>query len=96
MSKKQAALHKIFSNKDDKVAKHQSIYDVDSWTIIRKNVLAGFSRSIGAWIFNLVILGAAAYILLPMLGDTVNNFFGQLEDTLNSEFPNQVEFHLKK
>lgn len=96
MSKKQAVLHKVFSNKDDKVARHQSIYDVDSWTIIRKNVLAGFSRSIGSWVFNLLVLGIAAYVLLPMLGDTLNNFFDRLENTLNSELPGQVELHLKK
>lgn len=54
--------------KDDKLQleKHDTIYDVSNWTVIRKNFIAGVARSAGSWFFNIIILVVLVNVLIPI------------------------------
>ena len=62
---------------------HDTIYDVNNWTIFKKNFLAGIARSAGGWFFNLVILAALAYILIPVFGPKIKQLIDSLPKNLN-------------
>lgn len=83
-----------YLNSNDVVSCSKTIYDVDHWTIVRKNFLAGISRSAGAWFFNLVILAALAYILLPFFGPAIDNFYKNMQERLNNDLPTGINFNL--
>ena len=73
---------KTYVPKQDAITPYQdgkTIYDVNNWTIIRKNFIAGIGRSAGSWFFNIVIIGILAYILIPILG----NKFQELSNNFN-------------
>jgi cbb3-type cytochrome oxidase subunit 3 len=62
---------------------HDTIYDVSNWMIFKKNLLAGFARSIGSWFFNIIFLALLVYILIPLFGPAVKQMFDSLPKDLN-------------
>ncbi len=62
---------------------HDTIYDVDNWTVFKKNFLAGLSRSAGGWFFNIVILAILAYVLIPVFGSMVQRITDAIPKNLN-------------
>lgn len=84
--KTKKTIEKVLSNRDDLIDAHRTLYDVDTWTIIKKNIIAGFSRSIGAWIFNIIVLGILVSLVLPLITPYWNAFF----QTLQNNFPHTL------
>lgn len=62
---------------------NSSIYEVSNWTIFKKNFLAGLAHSAGSWFFNILILVALAYILIPIFGPSIKQFVDKLPKNLN-------------
>lgn len=60
-----------------------NIYNISNWQIFKKNLLAGFARSIGSWIFNLIFLALLAYILIPLFGSAKDRLVKSLPKDLN-------------
>lgn len=95
MKRKKAILDSYLNHKDA-AGVSRTIYDVDNWTIVRKNFVAGISRSAGGWFFNLVIVALLAYILLPIFGPTLRSFLDQVQQRLDQELPAQVQVNLNQ
>lgn len=59
------------------------IYKVSNWTVFKKNFLAGLAHSAGSWFFNIIILVALAYILIPIFGPAMEKMTDSLPKDLN-------------
>lgn len=64
---------------------HDNIYEVNNWVIFKKNFLAGFARSIGSWVFNIILLAILAYISIPFFGPIVKQLTNNLTKNLKDE-----------
>ena len=71
--------------KDQKLnlEKHDTIYDVNNWMVVRKNFLAGVSRSAGAWFFNIIVLLLLVNILIPVFRPLYEKILNALPENLN-------------
>ncbi len=63
--------------------KQNTIYDANNWLIFKKNFLAGFSHSAGAWFFNIIVLSILAYILIPIFGPFFKSLSERMPKNLN-------------
>lgn len=63
---------------------NKNLYNVSNWTIVKKNFLAGISRSAGVWFFNLIILLLLAKISIPLLSPKINQFLDKLPKNMNT------------
>ena len=62
---------------------HDTIYDVNNWTVFKKNFLAGIARSAGVWFFNIIVLAALAYVFIPVFGSAMEKTLEKLPKNLN-------------
>jgi hypothetical protein len=71
--------------KDNKLnlEKHDTIYDVSNWKVMRKNFLAGMARSAGAWFFNIIALLLLVNILIPVFRPLYEKILNALPENLN-------------
>ena len=71
--------------KDSKLQleKHDTIYDVSNWTVVRKNFLAGIARSAGAWFFNIIILLILVNVLIPIFRPLYEKVLDAMPENLN-------------
>ncbi|AKM81408.1 MAG: hypothetical protein UT13_C0001G0446 [Candidatus Pacebacteria bacterium GW2011_GWF2_38_9] len=63
--------------------KHDTIYDVSNWMVMRKNFLAGMARSAGAWFFNIIVLLVLVNILIPIFRPFFEKISDMLPENLN-------------